>query len=283
MGSVDQAVIRETAAALRHTCDRILNEGAALTLPAAALRVLHAHFSALFPAAVRGEFAPAVGSPLVATEALYDLQFLRDLAQLTAGLQVTAGGQPPAAAAAAAASEENPVPLGDFSRLERLQLVAVPVSSVQGLQARRPYLRALTCDASADSLSELLADCGADRSSPFLWEELVELRVTRCGLTAVERDALRLTPHLTCLDLSHNQLERADGLDCLAGLQRLNLSANLLTAIPVLSMPTHLALRWLCLRGNKLENVDGERGRDKDAAHAYIHRADQCIGCFILL
>ncbi|XP_043220077.1 serine/threonine-protein kinase 11-interacting protein-like [Amphibalanus amphitrite] len=247
MSSTDQALIRETAAALRHCCDRILNDGAALTLSAPALRVLHAHFSSLFPAPVRGEFAPATASSLVATETLHELQFLRDLAQLTSALCVTAGS-PPA---------ESPVPLGDFSRLERLRLLDVPVCWVEGLQARRPYLRALRCDGGADSLWQLLAACGADQSSPFLWEELTELCVTRCRLTAVDRDALRLTPHLTDLDLSHNRVAVCDGLECLAGLQRLNLTANTLTAVPVLSMPAHLALRWLSLRGNKLEALEG--------------------------
>ncbi|XP_037082181.1 serine/threonine-protein kinase 11-interacting protein-like [Pollicipes pollicipes] len=127
---------------------------------------------------------------------------------------------------------------------------------LNGDAARRPYLRALSCAGGLASLAELLAGCGGDGSSPFLWEELTEVRLTRCRFEALD-ESVRLVPHVCLLDLSQNRLVATDGLEYLAGLQHLNLAHNQLSGLPQLCMPAYLALRWLSLSSNKLESLDG--------------------------
>ncbi|CAG9858521.1 unnamed protein product [Phyllotreta striolata] len=180
------------------------------------------------------------------TNLIRDVQFLLDLIRKTTSLKLIPDET----------VQYNVVDITKFKNVKKLEITKLDVNIVIGLQKLRSQIQELTCCRNLKSLSILLEECGGDKSQPYIWNEL---RIANlCYNEIVEIDnSFECTPSLHTLDLSHNNLNKADFLNLLPNLKHLNLSYNKLDAAPNFKGQIKNRLQVLVLNNNFIEDLSG--------------------------
>ncbi|EEZ97501.1 serine/threonine-protein kinase 11-interacting protein [Tribolium castaneum] len=181
-------------------------------------------------------------------ELLRDLQYLSNYIQETKTLKLYIDSY-----------DDTPeIDITKFRKLISLELSKVDVNTVKGLQLLRSQLQKLSCHKTQNNLSDILINCGGDKSRALCWNELKEAACT--GNNIVELDlSLECAPWLHTLDLSHNEITNFEALSCLVNLKYLNLSYNRLEGVSVLRGQVCNRLQNLILKNNFIEDIAGLR------------------------
>lgn len=239
--------VRELAALLREDGDKILDASSKLSISTTILHRINASFSRFFKQqnCQDGSFN-VVNSGSDSVESFLDLQFVYDFFQKTIGLKIFPGPDMHV--------QQYPVDVNVFHNLKLLEIHRFSLGLVKGIKSLRTQLQYLTCMRSLSTLKEVLEWCGADRSQGFIWCELKEAVFSHNGLNNLDT-SLEFTPCLQTLDLSHNQIQNAQPLNCLANLKYLNLSFNQLESVPAFSSNLCRKLEVLVLRNNYVEDI----------------------------
>lgn len=220
---MDAEEVQQLAFVLRHNGDKVLNGQGKLSLSVPLLNTLNESFNLVAEQrdSLTSSFQVINSNPNTNVEVFSDLQFLHDFMQRSVSLKLIPG---PIGAG-------ETVDISLFKNLRFLELYRVNAAAVTGIQHLRGRLQFLVCVRNIRCLREVLEECGGDRSGGFLWNELKEAVFSHneiCGLDG----SLEFAPWLHTLDLSHNNIKCADGLNCLANLKNLNLSYNKLESVP---------------------------------------------------
>lgn len=162
---------------------------------------------------------------------------------------------------------DNIVDLGNFRKLERLDIHKVPIRQFRGLRALRRFLQELTCQhclrAPRDVLDNQCLANSTDTDSEtttaghsLIWSELKVINFSNNALKRID-DSFRRTPWLQCLNLSYNRLSTKSvaNLKCLPHLKYLNLSYNRLTQVPRLAADASRSLLVLNVNNNYLDEI----------------------------
>lgn len=145
-----------------------------------------------------------------------------------------------------------------FRNLRRLEIRKLSVSRVRGIQRLRAHLQELKCAEQAiESVEEIIAHCGGDRSTGFAWGALHTVDFSYNRLRTVD-GSLEFVTALQHLDLSHNQIVSVDAVKWLKNLKYLNLSFNRLAFVPTFHVEAPRRLRVLMLSNNLIEDMEGE-------------------------
>ena len=151
--------------------------------------------------------------------------------------------------------------LSPFPNLTHLEIVNFPASNLTHLSKLRSQLNQLVLLSCAQSLNEILNECGGDGCvDSFLWSELHTLVVTGSGDHPLELGSgLQVIPWLKTLNLSSNLLidNGLASLTTLLTLKQLVLNFNRLCHVPLLAPSATSSLKVLHLRHNQLESLKG--------------------------
>lgn len=220
---MDAEEIKQLAFVLRQNGDKVLNGQGKLSLSVGLLNTLNESFSLVTEQrdSLSSSFQVINTSQNTNVDLFSDLQFLHDFMQRSVSLKLIPSRL----------DEEIVVDISLFNNLRFLELHRVKAKSVVGVQHLRGRLQFLVAVRSIGCLKDVLEECGGDRSSGFLWNELKEAVFSHNGIFALDA-SLEFAPWLHTLDLSHNNIKCADELNCLGNLKNLNLSYNKLEAVP---------------------------------------------------
>lgn len=150
-----------------------------------------------------------------------DKQFLCNLVKNTKNLKVITD----------VVNDCSNVDLSAFKHVEILEIQKVDVRIIAGIDQLRNHLQEVTCNHSLTCISDFLDKCGNDNTEPYLWSELKKANFSQNKITQLS-DSFEYTPWLHTLDLSHNELNNVEVLNCLQNLKYLNLSYNKLECVP---------------------------------------------------
>jgi len=158
-------------------------------------------------------------------------------------------------------NDNSPVDLSPFPNVTHLEIVSVPAANLNHLSKLRSQLNQLVLLSSAQSLNEILIECGGDGCvDSFLWSELNTLVATGCVDHPLELGSgLQVIPWLKTLNLSSNLLTDNSlvSLTTLLTLNQLVLNFNHLCHVPSLAPSARSSLKVLHLRHNQLESLKG--------------------------
>lgn len=210
--------IAQLATVLRNNGDKVLNGEGKLSLSTSLLNTLNGSFSLVTEQRDSLSSSFQVLTSNSNAEMFGDLRFLHDFVQRSRSLKLIP-------------SSDEAADVSLFKNLKFLELNKVSADWVVGIQTLRAKLKFIVCIRSVKALKDVLEECGGDKCSGFLWNELrgaVFSYNEICSLDA----SLELTPWLHTLDLSHNNLKSPIQLNCLSSLKYLNLSYNKLEHVP---------------------------------------------------
>lgn len=110
-----------------------------------------------------------------------------------------------------------------FKNLKCLEIQKLDVKRIKGIRNFRTRLETLKCTQYAlSSFDEILIFCGADNSSSFSWNNLIKADFSFNNLQKID-NSFEFAQNLKYLNLSHNKLSSADGLNVLPNLVFLDL------------------------------------------------------------
>ncbi|XP_070535506.1 serine-rich adhesin for platelets-like [Ptychodera flava] len=244
-GSGQRKMVKELAALLRHSGNKILHGSGKLSLTTNSLTYLNDYFNDISD----GVQSKTQDSNQSADDGNFyqDIQFLYQFIQQTKSLKVMHG----------TSTIQGTVNICHCEKLHTLEIKRVPLHLLTGLQALRTHLKVLVCTRCVQTLEELFSSCGGDKSSSQAWPELHTVCLSFNQITKLD-DSLKLLTAIHVLDLSHNSISDVSYyLEYLSELTHLNLGYNQLERIPSLSIRAKTKLQSLVLRNNKLENLQG--------------------------
>lgn len=241
--------VSKLASLLRENGDKVLNGQSKLTLTVSLLRNLNKAFTAFVENDEGCSTFHVINTNDIQVEIFNDIQFLHDFVQKTVGLKISNS-------AVTLESDKGSLDICKFRNLKYLELKRVPVHQLHGIQSVRAQLQSIVCIHCIQRLEDLLLDCGADHSSGFVWSDLREAVFSYNGIDLLDC-SLQFAPWLQILDLSHNKITQAEGIDCLPNLKYLNLSYNLLERVPVVNKDACRKLQVLVMRNNYIEDLSG--------------------------
>ncbi|XP_055709493.1 serine/threonine-protein kinase 11-interacting protein isoform X2 [Phlebotomus papatasi] len=248
---MDPSKITSLAKLLRDNGNKIITGEAKLTLSASLIRALNDSFSLIVDenADKCSPHTFYVCKPNYSKSDVFrDLQFIFDFVQKTIHLSVNQlhGDD----------QTDDIVDLTNFRALEKLEINKVSLRKFRGIQRLRAQLQEIVCVKCLCSIREVIRDCGGDSCNGFVWNELKSANFSGNILKSLDR-SLELTPWLQNLTLSHNQLEKIPEIRLLPNLKILDVSYNLLSAMPEFHPEASRRLQILNMSNNLLENVTG--------------------------
>ncbi|KDR23218.1 serine/threonine-protein kinase 11-interacting protein [Zootermopsis nevadensis] len=242
--------ISSLASLLRENGDKVLNGQSKLSLTSALLRNLNEAFTIIVENNEESDSSfNVINTTNALVEIFHDIQFLYDFVQKTVGLKLSN-------CAVTGDCGNSVLDICKFRNLKYLELRKIPVHMLHGIQSVRAQLQSVVCIRCVQRLEDLLLDCGADRSSGFVWSDLKEAVFSYNGIDLLDR-SLEFAPWLQILDLSHNRISQASAIDCLPNLKYLNMSYNLLESIPTVNKDACRKLQVLVIKNNYIEDISG--------------------------
>lgn len=243
--------ISSLASLLRENGDKVLNGQSKLSLTSALLRNLNEAFTIIVENNEESDSSfNVINTTNALVEIFHDIQFLYDFVQKTVGLKLSN-------CAVTGDCGNSVLDICKFRNLKYLELRKIPVHMLHGIQSVRAQLQSVVCIRCVQRLEDLLLDCGADRSSGFVWSDLKEAVFSYNGIDLLDR-SLEFAPWLQILDLSHNRISQASAIDCLPNLKYLNMSYNLLESIPTVNKDACRKLQVLVIKNNYIEDISGK-------------------------
>lgn len=175
-----------------------------------------------------------------------DIQFLLDLIQKTVSLKIIPDET----------VEYNTVDITKFKNIKILEIIKLDIQVVVGLQKLRSQIQELICCRNLKTTSDVLEKCGGDKSQPYSWNELRTANMAYNEIIEID-NSFECTLSLHTLDLSHNNLNKANFINLLPNLKHLNLSYNKLDAAPYFKGQIRNRLQVLVLNNNFIEDLNG--------------------------
>ncbi|XP_058800960.1 serine/threonine-protein kinase 11-interacting protein isoform X2 [Phymastichus coffea] len=244
--------IIQLARLLRDKGDRVLSASSKLSLSTELLYNLNETFSMIINETddLESSFQVCNSSR---NEVFQDIKFLHDFVQKTIGLKIQNSHN----------NIKVPVDITKFRHLKYLELQKVPIDMVKGIQGIRGQLECIVCTGGrgVSSVHELLASCGADAGTGFVWGSLHRLALPYNALTHLDK-SLEFAPWLEMIDLSHNSIIKATELEYLPNLRNAHLGYNSLESVPTFNKATFHTLQKLILKNNYIDNIHGLQGLD---------------------
>lgn len=249
--SVDIVEISKLANILHQNGDKVLNALSKLALNATLLQKINKEFETLFQ---NGNKDNSSSFQVLATnnsnsQLIQDLQFLHDFFQKTVGLKLTNNAN--------LSLLNNKIDISKFKNIKYLEIKKIPIKEVIGLKVIQSQLESIICIRCLSMLEELLAECGGDNTSGFVWSELKEAVLSYNNIKIVDT-SVAFAPWLQVLDLSHNQINDVKAIECLPNLKYINLSFNCLDVIPTFSKSARKKMQVLVMKNNYIEDLTGE-------------------------
>lgn len=241
--------IANLANVLYENGDKILNGCCKLSMNAALLQNLCVELGNFSTEGVSASNQFEVLSPHHASSVSVDhLQFLHDIFQKTPGLKVVNHAN--------LLPRNKKIDLSKFKKLKYLELKYVPVKQLIGLKQVQYQMECIICERGLSALEHLLAECGGDNSTGFVWSELTEAVLSFNDIKIVD-SSVAFAPRLQVLDLSHNQIFDVNAIERLPNLKYVNLSFNSLCDIPVFNRSARKKIEVLILKNNYIESLQG--------------------------
>lgn len=246
--SMTEAVdeISKLAHILHENGDKVLNGASKLSINAALLHDVTFKLGEIGFVG-RGNDPFEVLSPIHGLSRTMDhLQLLHDFFQKTVGLKVENSAK--------TLRPGDHIDLSKFKKLKYLELKRVPVKQIIGLKLVQHQIECIVCERGMTALEHLLAECGADNSTGFVWSELKEAVLSFNDIKIVD-SSVAFAPRLQVLDLSHNQIVDVNAIERLPNLKYVNLSYNSLTVIPMFNNSARKQMQVLVLKNNYIEDL----------------------------
>lgn len=262
---MDPRQITRLAKLLRENGDKVLSSEYKITLTGSLLRALNDSFTLITdPNETCTPNTFQVLKPNNAkSEVFRELQIIYDFVQKAQILCLLA-----------IPSEEpfdGEIDIKKFRNLKRLEVQKIPIEQITGIQRIRAHLQELICSKSITSIESIIAHCGGDNATGFLWNELKMADFSYNSLKTIDC-SLEFVSNLQQLNLSHNQIVSCDAIKWLPNLKKLNLSYNNLSRIP--QSIASRRLQSLVLTNNFIEDL---KGLPKLEALSELNLADNCI------
>lgn len=175
-----------------------------------------------------------------------DLHFLYEFFKKTVGLKLIPSN---------CGSEQKQADIHIFRDLKLLEVQRLSLNLIKGIKSLRAQLQYLTCMRSLSALNEVLENCGGDQSQGFVWSELKAASFCHNDLKTVD-NSFEFTPNLETLDLSYNNIENVQHINCLSNLQFLNLSFNKIQILPGFTGKICETLQILVIRHNFIDDIN---------------------------
>ncbi|KAK0157378.1 hypothetical protein PV328_011126 [Microctonus aethiopoides] len=244
--------ILKLAKILRKDGDQVLNGSTKLSLSTKLLHNLNDAFTLIIDESkdLESSFQVCNNSE---TELFRDLKFLHDFVQKTIWLKIVHMSN----------DSQISIDITKFRHLRYLELQKICIDLVCGIQGVRGQLETISCTGAGGvgTIGRLLAACGGDDGVGFVWASLKRLALPYNGLGRLDK-SLELAPWLQTLDLSHNFISIATGLDYLPSLKYVNLGYNKLEFVPSFNKLAYRSLQVLVLKNNYIESINGLQGLD---------------------
>lgn len=243
---MDPRQITRLAKLLRENGDKVLSSEYKITLTGSLLRALNDSFSLITDP--NESCTPKTFQVLKPNNAKSDvfreLQIIYDFVQKTEILCLIA------------MPNDDPfngvIDIMKFRNLRRLEIQRIPIEQIVGIQRVRAHLQELICSKSISSVEAIIAHCGGDNATGFLWNELKKADFSYNHLKTIDC-SLEFVSNLQELNLSHNQIVSVDAIKWLPNLKKLNLSFNSLIHIPQSIVSRRL--QTLILTNNFIEDL----------------------------
>lgn len=242
--------IANLAKVLHENGEKILNGCCKLSVNAALLQKLGVELGNFSTEGLSSSNQFEVLSPHHASSVSIDhLQFLHDIFQKTPGLKVVNNAN--------LLSCNDKIDLSKFKKLKYLELKHVPVKQLIGLKQVQYQMECIVCERGLSTLEHLLAECGGDNATGFVWSELTEAVLSFNDIRIVD-SSVAFAPRLQVLDLSHNQIFDVNAIERLPNLKYVNLSYNSLGEMPQFNKSARKKIEVLIMRNNYIESLDGK-------------------------
>lgn len=241
--------ISNLAHVLHENGDRILNGCSKLSVNAALLQKIGVQLASISTEGnFDGKASFEVLSPQHGRSRTVDqLLFLHDFFQKTLGLKLVNSAN--------LLQSNAKIDLSKFKKLKYLELKRVPVKQLIGLKVVQHQVECIVCERGLSALEHLLAECGGDNSTGFVWSELKEAVLSFNEIKIVD-SSVAFAPWLQVLDLSHNQIFDVNAIERLPNLKYVNLSYNSLCQIPLFNKSARKRMEVLVLKNNYIEDLN---------------------------
>lgn len=130
------------------------------------------------------------------------------------------------------------------------------MNQIKGIQPLRAQLEQIKCTQCLNSIKEIIADCGADKSSSFSWNNLEKMDLSFNNLNRID-NSLEFVQNLRYLNISHNKLSNIDSLNVLPNLIMIDFSFNRLTKMPCFHVEALGKIETINLNHNLIESLNG--------------------------
>ncbi|XP_022910882.2 serine/threonine-protein kinase 11-interacting protein-like isoform X2 [Onthophagus taurus] len=237
---------------LKENGDEVLNATSKLCISSGLLRKMNESFKTIFNLNnslnnhnTNFHVLPQDDSMSIIDQFL-DIHLLYDFVQKTIGLKLFSDNN--------SNENESEVDISIFRNLKLLEVRKLSLNLLRGLKNLRTQLEYLICIKTMNNLKEVFENCGGDSVQGYVWNELKQVVFSHNGIDDLDA-SLEFLPQLNSIDLSHNQIQNADYINCLSNLNYLNLSFNCLTSIPNFSGELCTKLQTLIIRNNYIDDI----------------------------